>query len=61
MKFLIFLVLCIFGATICNSSPVDGPQTAIVNGINAPQGTAPFHAHIHLSKYSKKLIKINFY
>lgn len=48
MKFQIFLVLCIFGATI--ASPVLGPETAIVNGINVQPGTnARFHVHVHLS------------
>lgn len=50
MKFLIFLVLCIFGATICDSSPVNGPETAIVNGIDVqPATNSAFHAHIQLS------------
>lgn len=50
MKFLIFLVLCIFGATICASTPINGPETAIVNGINVANNPG-FHVHIHVSKY----------
>lgn len=42
---------------ILKASPIDGPQTAIVNGMDVPDGhDINFHVHILLGKLIRTLI-----